>query len=230
MPSRPNKDRGISLIIPCFNAEDYVGDALESALSQSLPPDEILVVDDGSTDASAEVIRGFEPKVRYLRQDNRGDPSARNAGLAQASCALIAFLDADDLWPSDSLALRWTLLSGSPDVGLVYGATEQFVSSESSRYGRLAPPPTFSAPVAGATLFRREVFNRVGGFNESLRLGSMMDWFSRARHAGIQAGTIADVVLRRRIHDSNSVHDSARLTADYLRALRMAAARNKAPG
>jgi glycosyltransferase involved in cell wall biosynthesis len=214
----------ITLIIPCYNAVAYIGDALDSALSQSVRPDEIIVVDDGSTDGSAAAIARFGDSVRCIRQDNQGDPSARNLGLAHATGTLMAFLDADDLWPVDSLATRMQALG---DSAFVWGITEQFVSEDSERTGTGAAIPSISAPIPGATLFQRAVFEQVGGFDTRHRLGAMMDWYSRALHCGFRGMPIQSVVLRRRIHDTNSVHDSARLMGDYLRVLRSAARRNR---
>jgi glycosyltransferase involved in cell wall biosynthesis len=226
MPSRPNREAGISLIIPCFNAAAFVGEALESAFGQTVVPDEILVVDDGSTDSSADVVRGFGDSVRYVHQDNAGEPAARNTGIRQSRHALVAFLDADDIWPSDSLRTRLLLLQSAPDAHFAFGVTEQFHDSSCERATHAVPP--VAAPLAGATLFRRDAFRAVGDFDTSIRLGAMMDWYSRASHHGLASVTTQTIVLRRRIHQSNSVHDGVQLRAGYLRALRAAARRNKA--
>ena len=101
-----NAGLAVSVVIPCFNAERYIGEAIESVLSQTVPGDEILIVDDGSSDDSAKVIAQVASHVRYFRQDNQGISAARNNGLARATGACIAFLDADDLWTPDSLAGR----------------------------------------------------------------------------------------------------------------------------
>jgi len=227
MQASTGKSRGVSLIIPCYNGAAFIGEAIDSALGQSIRPDEIIVVDDGSTDSTAEVIASFGSAVAYIYQDNQGEPAARNRGLAEAKAEYIAFLDADDVWPARSLEVRAKALAARPEIDFAFGVTEQFVSSESTRP---APgQPLLTAPVAGATLFRREVFDRVGLFDVQHRLGAMLDWFSRAVHAGVAGLPMAETVLRRRIHDSNSVHDTERLMADYLRLLRAAVRRNRTP-
>jgi glycosyltransferase involved in cell wall biosynthesis len=222
----------ISLIIPCYNAAPYLAEAVESALSQTVAPDEIIIVDDGSTDGSPEVIAGFGAAVRCIRQPNGGDPSARNAGLEAASGQIIAFLDADDILTRDSLEARLELLSASPDLAYVYGLVEQFLSPDldDERRARcdVGPPATLGR-VASAMLFRRAAFDRIGPFAAAIRLGYMMEWHSRAEQAGVKGGAVERIVLRRRIHNSNSVHDTARLMRDYLSALR-AAVRHKKNG
>lgn len=94
----------ISVVIPCDNGERYVGEAIQSILRQSRPPDEVLVVDDGSTDASAKVAGAFGSLVRVLSQDNRGESVARNRGIDESTGDWIAFCDADDLWAPTKLA------------------------------------------------------------------------------------------------------------------------------
>ena len=93
----------ISCVIPVFNGERYLGEALESVLAQSYQPLEVIVVDDGSTDETAEVARRYGERVRYVWQPNAGETAARNLGLTAAHGEFIAFLDADDVWDSEKL-------------------------------------------------------------------------------------------------------------------------------
>jgi glycosyltransferase involved in cell wall biosynthesis len=88
----------VSVVIPAYNAEAYLREALDSVFAQTRPPDEVVVVDDGSTDRTSEVAASYGDRVRLLRQPNRGEAAARNAGVLAARGALIAFLDADDTW------------------------------------------------------------------------------------------------------------------------------------
>lgn len=223
----PRRDlAGISLVIPCFNGAAFIGEAIETALAQTRPPDEIIVIDDGSTDGSADVVRRYPARIGYIRQENGGEASARNRGLGAASGALVAFLDADDLWLPTSLETLLALLDDMTAAGFAFGRTEQFVSPGCSR--RLGPQAPVAAPLAGATLFRRSAFDAAGLFDPAIRLGAMIDWLSRARGAGVGSVATSEIVLKRRIHDSNSVHDSERLKADYLRALRSAVQRSRA--
>jgi len=106
----------ISVIIPTFNQAQYLADAIRSALTQTLRAHEIIVVDDGSTDATADVAKGFHELVRYIHQPNQGLAGARNAGIAAADGAFIALLDSDDIWRPDHLALLATAAASWPEA------------------------------------------------------------------------------------------------------------------
>jgi glycosyltransferase involved in cell wall biosynthesis len=214
----------LSLILAVRNGANYLGEALASAVAQTCRPDEIIVVDDGSTDTTEAIARGFGG-IDYVRQEPRGLVAAQNLGISVSSGAYIGFLDHDDLLPPDSVALRLAALSGRDALAYVYGTVEQFISPDllPEQKSRLpARLPTLTARVAGASLFRRAAFERVGSFAPALRMGHMMEWVSRAQAAGMAAAAIQDVVLRRRVHATNSVHDVRTLETEYLRALRMA--------
>lgn len=107
----------VSVIIPVYNGERFLAEAIRSALDQTLSPAEIIVIDDGSTDASAEVARGFGPPVRVLAQANLGPAAARNLGVAHAAGDLLAFLDADDLWMPEKLAYQVQFLCRPAGIG-----------------------------------------------------------------------------------------------------------------
>jgi glycosyltransferase involved in cell wall biosynthesis len=220
----------ISVLIPCYNAGPYIGEALESALGQTRPPHEVIVIDDGSTDDGADVVRGFGARVRYDLQDRRGIAAARNRALAQASGDWIAFLDADDIWPENSLAVRAECVEADPAVDFVFGLTEEFLDFEGVP-GRLAParrPPT-AARVAGAALVRKRLFDDHGGFDTSLTLGEMIDWVARITDAGARSVKVDALTLRRRIHGGNTVRREVASQTDYLKVLRASLARRAGP-
>jgi glycosyltransferase involved in cell wall biosynthesis len=110
----------VSVIVPAYNAANTLVETLQSVLQQTYHDFEILVVDDGSTDATATVVESFGPKVRYVRQDNAGVSGARNTGASMTSGDLLAFLDADDLWAPNKLERQIALLRQRPDVGVTY--------------------------------------------------------------------------------------------------------------
>ncbi|HWE06166.1 MAG TPA: glycosyltransferase family A protein [Rhizomicrobium sp.] len=214
----------LSLILAVRNGANYLGEALASAVMQSRRPDEIIVVDDGSTDATGTIARGFGDIV-CLRQEPRGLAAAQNVGISRAKGTFICFLDHDDLLPPDSIALRLALLSKRDELAYVYGTVEQFISPDLGPEQKSRLPArlqTLTGRMTGASLFRRSAFERVGAFASTLRMGYMMEWVSRAEAAGMNAASIQDVVLRRRVHATNSVHDTQTLETEYLRALRMA--------
>jgi glycosyltransferase involved in cell wall biosynthesis len=210
----------ISVVVPCFNTERYVAQALDSVLSQA-DGAQVIVIDDGSTDRSAEVIGGFGSRVEYHRQANGGIGAARNAGIARARGSLLAFLDADDVWLPSSLDVRLNAMRGKAEC--VYGGLAHFISPEIEGEAResLGPlPPDMTARFAGTMLIERQAFDRVGMFDTSLRMGEMMDWVSRAELTGVTTILIDDIVLRRRIHGSNTVLRLKNQKGEYLRALK----------
>ena len=219
----------ISAVIPCYNAQAFVGEAIDSVLAQTRAPDEIVVIDDGSTDASAEVVRGYGARVRLVAQNNSGIAAARNQALSNASGDWIAFLDADDVWPHDSLASRVAALEADAWLDYVTGLTEEFLHLGGTE-GLTAPAkgaPT-SARVAGAMLIRKALFERVGGFDATLKIGETMDWIARAIDAGAKGGQVEKLALRRRIHGANTVLRERAAQGDYLKVLRAAVARRTA--
>ena len=108
----------VSCVIPAYNAERYIDRALASVIEQSRPPEEIIVVDDGSTDGTADVLASYGSRLRVVRQANAGPAAARNRGIEMAAGELICFQDADDEWDRDKLAKQLALLDASPNVGI----------------------------------------------------------------------------------------------------------------
>lgn len=213
----------LSVVIPCFNAGAYLAEALASVLTQQPVPDEVIVIDDGSTDGSGAFASGLGPRVRCMRQENQGISAARNRGIEAATSDVIAFLDADDIWPVGSVAARLTLLLAEPDLDCVSGLTLQFISPElpeEVRRGLVCPPDTSRARIAGAILVRRRVFDRVGMFDPAFRVGETLDWVARADAAGVTTRTVDHIVLHRRIHSTNTTLRLTNQKAEYLRVLK----------
>jgi glycosyltransferase involved in cell wall biosynthesis len=224
----------ISVVVPCHNAAAYLKAALDSLLAQRPIPWEIIFIDDGSTDGSGAIAASYGPPVLCYSQENQGIASARNRGLRVAKGDLIAFLDADDLWPANSLGLRLAKLIEAPGLDGAYGLVEAFASPDLPEEERLSlhvPPGTQAGRLAGCLLLRREVFGRVGKFDDNFTVGETMDWIARAEEQGIALGMVDEVVLLRRIHGASTTAKTQRLQADYLRLLRASLARRRAgPG
>ena len=125
---------GVSVVIPVYNGEQYLADAIQSVRDQTYQNVEVIVVDDGSTDESADVAKKFGEAIRYVHQSNGGVGKARNTGIAAARGAYLAFLDQDDLWLPDKLAVQVAYLDSHPEVGAVYCQCQ--VRSEERRVGK----------------------------------------------------------------------------------------------
>jgi glycosyltransferase involved in cell wall biosynthesis len=213
----------VSAIVPTWNGERFLAEALDSILAQAWEPLELIVVDDGSTDRSAEIAENRGARV--LRQENRGPGAARNAGVTASTGELLAFCDQDDAWLPGKLERQVAALSAEPAAGYVYGRMEVVLEAGAEWPGWLDPGWLDESPVGwcpGTLVVRRDVFEEVGPFDERFRVFSDGEWLVRARRAGYRGLILDDVVLRYRIHERNQSHDRARHKAEVLRALRPA--------
>lgn len=208
----------ISVIIPVRNGAPYIREAIQSILSQTLPASEIIVVDDGSIDETYRVVSEIE-NVKYVRQEQSGQATARNRGFEESTGDIIAFLDADDMWTPEKLSLQVAHLHSSPPLDCVFGLAVEFAGSPPS-----APEIELSrkheAHLPGAMLVRRQTFTAVGPYESRWRVGEVVDWYARAVDSGLKMGTVQQVVLLRRIHDDNLGRRTQNTSRDYLSALR----------
>jgi glycosyltransferase involved in cell wall biosynthesis len=195
----------VSVIIPVFNAAKTLGEAVESVRAQQFEPMEIIIVDDGSTDDTPRVVDGLGPGIRRFSQPNKGPSAARNLGISQSRGGILAMLDADDLWPKGKLALQLGRLREDPDLQVVSGRT-QLVSMDETPLGTHrfeGDDRRFSGVNLGAALFRREAFDLVGLFDESLRFSEDQDWFLRARELHLNMVVLKQITLIYRRHENN---------------------------
>jgi glycosyltransferase involved in cell wall biosynthesis len=192
-----------------------------------------VVVDDGSTDDTEKVLEPYRDRIRYHRQANQGIGAARNRALELARGDAMAFLDADDLWPERSLELRRAVLEADPELDGVVGRVEAFISPEipeESRGKYHSPPGARVARLAGSMLLRRRAVESVGPFDTALKVGETIDWIARADAAGLRIVPVEELVLRRRIHGSNTVIRQAREQTQYLHVLKAALDRRREAG
>lgn len=223
---------GVTVVIPVRDGARYIQAALDSVAAQDVPVAHVVVVDDGSTDASAAVAAGHRLQPEMLSIPPSGIAAARNRGIAAAQTAFVAFLDADDLWTPTHNSRLLAALAADPGLAMAFGHAEQFASPELSEDDRRAvhvPAGRMAAMVAGGMVARRAVFDQVGLFEVDLRVAEFVSWLLRARDRGLRHVLLPDVVLRRRLHASNvgrAREDDRRL--DYVRALRSSLARRRA--
>lgn len=220
----------VTVIIPCYNAENYLGEALESILQQKRRPEEIIVVDDGSMDSSVRIARSYEPHIRLIRQENKGAAAARNNGIAEAKSPFLSFLDADDVWVNEMPSLLYDLLISDSALDMAFGSVEQFVSPEledHQKAGLREELVTMPGYLMGAMLIRRESFDKVGKLDESLNLAEFIDWMSKADQKGLKHKVLGDLVMRRRLHTTNQGLTKKEHMQDYTAVVRAALKRKR---
>lgn len=220
----------VSVVIPAYNGAAFLPDAVASVRAQRYEPMEILVVDDGSTDATSAVAESLG--VRVVRQTNQGPAAARNAGIGKTSGALIGFLDADDLWTGDKLAREVQPFRDDPELEVVQGLTQEArlvrgADGAVSYENFLAP---FISVSMGSALFRRGAFERIGMLDPSLRFGEDLDWFVRARDLGARMLVINEVVQIARRHGGNTTWGKKMQEKNFLTILKRSLDRRRRAG
>jgi glycosyltransferase involved in cell wall biosynthesis len=220
----------VSVVIPVFNGSRFLAEAIESVRSQEYEPLEIIVVDDGSTDSTAEVAARYGDEIRYVFQQNSGAAAARNRGIAEARGEVIAFLDVDDLWPQGKLELQAERLLRDPELDIVSGrvqfvclpgAAEPDIEFESANQ-------TLTNAYLGAALFRRRVFDYVGLFDTAFRYSDDQDWFLRAREVNARMVILEQTTLLYRLHETNMTRDKAAPQLELARILKRSLERRRA--
>lgn len=209
-----------SVVIPAFNAEAYLREAIDSVLSQNAGSLEILVVDDGSTDQTAAIAASYASAVVCISQSNQGIAAARNTAIRQAKGEFLCFLDADDLWLEDKLRKQVELLKTNPQIDAVYGHVVQFVSPE---LASVLPPISgekMPGYVAGTLLLRRETFLKVGYYATHYVVGEAIEWHGRLALSGAKIHLMEDVLLKRRIHQNNTGVRQRQERRDYVLCLK----------
>jgi glycosyltransferase involved in cell wall biosynthesis len=212
----------VAVILGVRDGERYLAEAIDSALGQTRPPDEVVVVDDGSRDGTAAVADGYGPAVRCIRRQPEGPAAALNVGVEATTGELIGFLDSDDLWNPRKLELQCEAFDRDRSLDMVFGGVEQFVSPElgpASRAGLRAPGPAVAGKLKGTMLVRRSSFERVGPFDPERTIAEFVDWYARAMEHGLREEMLPAIVLRRRLHEHNLGRTKRELRTEYARVL-----------
>jgi glycosyltransferase involved in cell wall biosynthesis len=221
----------ITVIIAVYNSARYLAEAINSVLRQTYKPLELVLVDDGSEDGSADVARSFAPSLQYVYQPHEGMGSARNRGVALAQGVLLAFLDADDLFPSDRLERQMAAFLREPTLEAVFGHVREFLSPDldevsAKRLRRHAERIPGRLP--GAMLIKKDAFHRVGPFNTTLKVGIGMDWSARASEQRLKSLMLQEIVMERRLHNENNGLRQREWHAQYVQVLKAALDRRRA--
>ncbi|MEJ0001894.1 MAG: glycosyltransferase family A protein [bacterium] len=221
----------VSVIMPVFNAEKYVKEAVESVLAQMHRHIEIICVNDASTDGSLEVLRSFGDAIRLIDSpENTGSGEARNKGVSLAGGDFIAFLDADDVWKPGKLAAQLDRFAANPALDLSFTHLQCFASPELSdevKKLRYCDPDPMPGRIAGTMLARASFFRKAGLFDPRWRVGEFIDWIAKAEEAGLVSEVIPEVFLMRRIHETNTGVTERASRADYLKIVRESLGRKK---
>jgi glycosyltransferase involved in cell wall biosynthesis len=219
----------VSVVLPVFNGQRFLAQAIESVLAQTWSPVELVVVDDGSTDGSAEIARRYP--VRYVHQENAGVAAARNRGIAESGGELVSFIDQDDLWLERKLELQVEALARDPEAGICVCRFDMFVEPG------VQSPDWLPAVLleesqrgyqVGTLLVRREVLDAVGGFDTSYFAANDTDWFLRTRELGVKVAVVDEPLQRYRVHDENASFAQDVLRREHMSAFRASVRRRRA--
>lgn len=211
----------VSVILPVFNGIRFLPEAVASVRAQSITPAEFVIVDDGSSDGTAQWLAS-QTGLTVITQQNQGAGSARNRAIEASHAPVLAFLDADDLWRPAYLERQIAGLLSDPRMEATFARVEQFHDANDCRIER-------DGFIPSAMVIRRDAFLRVGWFDETPGVPEFATWFLRARECGLNHRVGGDVLAERRIHAENKGRDAG-TGRQYLVALKGALDRRRASG
>jgi glycosyltransferase involved in cell wall biosynthesis len=231
----------ISAVIPAYNSADFIADAIDSILKQTHPVDEIIVIDDGSSDNTEQIVCNLPGNIHYHKQTNQGPSAARNGGIKIAQGDWIAFLDADDQWTSDKIERQLATFKRYPELHLIAGDMQEIdnqnnclTASVLAKHHLLQgfqeldgqPVPNALASLisknfipTGTVLVRRDTLYAVGLFNEAIRFGEDLELWAKiaARHS---ITCLPVVLMLRRQHGNNATQLTDRLLQDLVKVMK----------
>lgn len=227
----------VSVIMPAYNAAPYIRESVASVLDQQHQNLELIIIDDGSTDGTADLIKGIDPRITVLSQENSGPAAARNLGLSKARGEFIAFLDADDLWTPDKLTLQLSFFKENPEFGVVFGGFLRWIAREDGGFDRPPEPEGVHRPADAVissqtgwiyvpllydsivciitALVRREALDTVGGFDPAFVTGEDYNLWLRISRQW-QAAKLARTLAYYRIHRSSTTHKPRPINNEYV--------------
>jgi glycosyltransferase involved in cell wall biosynthesis len=207
----------VSVVIPAHNGAAFLVEAVASVRAQTMPPAEIIVVDDGSTDDTAQVVAALGSDIRCLHQPRRGEGAARNRGAERAGGEWLAFLDADDLWLPEKLAVQLDWMRTAPQTEAVFGHASNFTLAADGARRDEASRPGF---LPSAAFLRRGFYLQRARFDEAVVPNATVGWHLKLLAAGVKMAVVPELVLRRRVHAGNTRRQGDGGRAADLRLLR----------
>ena len=219
----------VSVIIPVYNGTRYLRAALESVFAQTYRPFEVIVVDDGSTDDSGVIAQSF-PDVRYIHQTNQGVAAARNHGIEAARGEFFAFLDQDDLWTPEKLKLQIEHLLSHPDLGYTLTQQQFFLEPGANLpawFRKELLSTVHTGWVLGTLVVRRTTFEQVGNFVTGYSAANDSDWFFRAKAAAIPMAIVPELLLLKRIHETNDSARAKEILSELLKVVKSSLDRHR---
>jgi len=222
----------VSCIVPVFNGERYLKEALDSILAQTYRPLEIIVADDGSTDGTPAVVASYGDRARYQSQSTAGPAATRNLGLKAGRGAFVAFLDADDLWHQEKLARQMARFAARPEVGVCVTHVRHFwisdLAEEERRFQAHGRAEALPGYYTSTLLGRRTVFDTVGEFNPALWHSDATEWFLRAAEHGAVVELLPEVLTYHRLHRTNlSRREAEASRQEYVRLMKASLERRR---
>jgi glycosyltransferase involved in cell wall biosynthesis len=216
----------VSVVIPVYNGVRYLAQAIESALGQTRPPQQVIVIDDGSDDGSVEAARVYGGIVESVSQPRAGAAAARNEGIRRATAQFVAFLDADDVWEPAKLE-RQLAAHASAGADILFTHVTEFRDTSDDGAAGLR---SMAGLIPSTAMIRRSAFERIGGFNPTWRVGEFIDWYMRAMEGGLQSHVVSEMLVRRRVHGQNTGQRDKDGQQDYARLLKAALDRRRRAG
>jgi glycosyltransferase involved in cell wall biosynthesis len=211
----------ISVIIPVYNGEEYLVQAIDSVLNQRYVSIEIIVVNDGSWDNSQQIIDNYEGKIRTYFQENSGVASARNLGVSKAKGSFVTFLDQDDYYPTDRFEDFLKIYKNANEL-IFMGHTHFVFEDETSklRWPNLPKNNITFIKLLGAAIFHHSIFKAIGHFVEELQSGDDVEWFYRLKQSGLEINQSDNIVLHYRQHSANVSADKKQVDTYLLKSLK----------
>ena len=219
----------VSVIIPVYNGARFLRAALESVFAQTYRPIEVIVVDDGSSDDSGAIAESF-PEVHYIRQENQGVAAARNNGIEVARGEFFAFLDQDDLWTPEKLKVQIEHLLSNPLLGYTLTHQQYFLEPGTplpAWFRKDLLSSVHTGWVLGTLVVRRTTFEQVGGFATGYSAANDSDWFFRAKAADVPMEVVPELLLLKRIHESNDSSRAKEILSELLKVVKSSLDRHR---